>query len=261
MLFYQVDAFAEKVFEGNPAAVVPLEKWLSDDLMQAIADENNLSETAFFVKEGADYHIRWFTPKSEVDLCGHATLATAFVIHHYVDPSLSTISFTSRSGILTVDIMEDGFMKMNFPQDTFELRRPPIGLVESFGLSEVEIKKGKDDYLIIVGTEETVRKLDPDFAMLSKVDARGVIVTAPGDQHDFVSRCFYPAYGIPEDPVTGSAHTTSAPYWAERLNKTSLSARQISKRGGNILCEIDGDRINLTGKAVLYAKGEINLGN
>lgn len=259
MKFYQVDAFAEKVFEGNPAAIVPLEEWLPDELMQKIADENNLSETAFFVKEGVHYHIRWFTPADEVDLCGHATLATAFVINKFVDPSLSTISFNSRSGILTVEVLGDDRYKMNFPQDTFEVRRPPIGLVESFGIMPLEIKKGKDDYLLVINSEQELKDLTPDFGMLSKVDARGVIVTAPGENHDFVSRCFYPVHGILEDPVTGSAHTTSAPYWAKKLGKSKLSARQLSKRGGNIDCEIVGDRVNLTGSAVLYAEGDFHF--
>ena len=259
MKFYQIDAFANNVFEGNPAAIVPLESWLSDELMQKIADENNLSETAFFIKEGDHYHVRWFTPASEVDLCGHATLASAYVIHEFIEPSLRTISFNSRSGILTVDILDDGRYQMNFPQDTFEVRRPPIGLIESFGITPITIKKGKDDYLLILESEDQLRALTPDFVMLGKVDTRGVIVSAPGELYDFVSRCFYPAYGIPEDPVTGSAHTTLAPYWAEKLNKSKLTARQISKRGGNIECEIVGDRINLIGSAVLYAEGEFHL--
>ena len=259
MKFYQVDAFADNIFSGNPAAVVPLDSWIPDELMQNIAEENNLSETAFFVKEGDHFHIRWFTPTAEVDLCGHATLASAFVVHRYIDPSLSTILFNSKSGLLSVNVLGNNRYTMNFPQDSVEVCQAPEGLIEALGTSPVDIKKGKEDYLIIIETEEQLKSLTPDFDKLSKVNARGIIVSAPGDNHDFVSRCFYPAYGIPEDPVTGSAHTTSGPYWADRLNKSKLTARQISKRGGDIICEIEGERINLTGFAVLYAEGEFNL--
>lgn len=261
MKFYQVDAFADQVFKGNPAAIVPLDKWLTDDLMQNIAEENNLSETAFFVKENGRYHIRWFTPEEEVDLCGHATLAAAFVINKYIEPDNTTILFNSKSGHLSVEVKDHLFI-LDFPTDTLEETSPQEGLLESLGLSSdnVEVYRGKDDYLVIVEHQHQVEALDPDLAILNKINSRGVIVTAPGKEVDFVSRCFFPRCGIPEDPVTGSAHTTMIPYWAQKLIKTKMTARQISRRTGDLQCEYLDDRVKIGGRAVLYAIGEIHKG-
>ncbi len=255
---YHIDAFTDKPFAGNPAAVVPLTEWLSDEILQNIAAENNLAETAFYVKTEEGFHLRWFTPTMEVDLCGHATIASALVIFNYQDYPEKMIRFQSRSGELTVT-HEDGWYKLNFPVDQYQIAVPPPALAESLNVAFSEVFKGKTDYLVIVDSEEEVRNLELDIIILSTIPARGIIVSAPGDDVDFVSRFFAPQSGIDEDPVTGSAHTTLIPYWADKLSKTSLTAKQISKRGGYLQCELVEDRVNIAGQARLYLKGEIEI--
>lgn len=254
---YQVDAFAERVFEGNPAAVCPLEKWLDDTLLRAIAMENNLSETAFFVQTGRVVELRWFTPRAEVDLCGHATLASAHVLFEHLDYPRSEIRFESRSGPLYVSRGAEG-ISMDFPAVDSEVIAAPDDLVAGLGARPVEVR-GAPDYLAIFSSERDVAELRPDFSALARLDRRGVIATAPGDRFDFVSRCFYPKLGVDEDPVTGSAHCKSAPYWAGQLGRNRLVARQLSPRGGTIRCEVSADRVLLVGRAVDYLVGEIRL--
>jgi PhzF family phenazine biosynthesis protein len=263
---YQVDAFAERLFSGNPAAVCPLEDhaagpaapWLPDAVLQQIAAENNLAETAFYVRRGHRYAIRWFTPACEVDLCGHATLATGFVVFTYDGFTGDAAEFESKSGVLRV--RRDGeFFVLDFPTDTLQPAPTTEALVESLGIEPAECYKGKSDYLVVCRDEDEVLGLTPDFADLAMVPARGVIVTAPGKQVDFVSRFFGPQVGINEDPVTGSAHTTLTPYWAKRLGKTELTARQLSKRGGSLRCKLAGDRVEIAGRAVPYLEGTITL--
>lgn len=258
MKFFQVDAFTKKIFGGNPAAVVPLEFWLDEELMQRIAEENNLSETAFFVKEGDEYHIRWFTPVFEVDLCGHATLASAYVIHRHIDPRLNPIRFKSRSGELIVHVNQDTFI-MDFPRDPIIKVAAPFGLEEALGVHSNDVWKGRDDYMVIIDSEEELASLTPDYGALSKIPSRGILVSAPSTDYDFVSRCFFPTCAINEDPVTGSAHTSLTPYWANRLGKTKMSACQISSRRGEVGCELIGNRVLLKGNAVQYAEGEMKL--
>ena len=256
---YQIDAFTDRLFCGNPAAVVPLNEWLSDEILLNIAAENNLAETAFYIHTDAGFHIRWFTPVLEVDLCGHATLAAAYVIFKTQNYQEDTVRFDSRSGELTVTINED-WLTLNFPVDHYQIAVPPPALVESFSSATMEeVYKGKSDYLVVLGSEEEVKELDLDIIVLSTIPARGIIVTAPGNDVDFVSRFFAPQSGIDEDPVTGSAHTTLIPYWAERLSKTTLTAKQISKRGGYLKCELDGDRVKIGGQGRLYLQGEIEV--
>ena len=255
---YQVDAFTSQLFAGNPAAVCPLEQWLSGRQMQQIAAENNLSETAFFVPKGEGYDLRWFSPTTEVDLCGHATLATAHVLFHHLDARKETLHFYTRSGTLTVSRQGQQYM-MDFPVDILEPALAPRILTEALQVEPKEVQLGREDYLVIVGTEAEVRALQPDFRKLKSVNSRGVIVSAPGEEVDFVSRCFFPNYGVDEDPVTGSAHTTLIPYWAECLNKQELSARQLSRRGGALSCTMLGERVAIAGAAVTYMVGEIGL--
>lgn len=254
---YQVDAFATRAFEGNPAAVCPLEKWLDDALMQAIAEENNLSETAFFVPDGDGFKLRWFTPKDEVDLCGHATLASAHVIFNVLGYDRERIRFSTRSGDLFV-AQKNHLLEMDFPATPLQRREIDAKLAAAFGQTPIELWSGTD-YLALFDSETAIRNLDPDHLLLKQLDLRGVIVTAPGEDYDFVSRFFAPKYGIPEDPVTGSAHCALAPYWAERLNKKVLQARQISKRGGDVGCEVLGERVLLRGNAVTFMEAEISI--
>jgi PhzF family phenazine biosynthesis protein len=260
MNLYIVDAFADKIFTGNPAAVCPVDSWPSDALMQQIAFENNLAETAFVVNEPEGYRIRWFTPLVEVDLCGHATLASAHVLfnhEHYVG---NEISFNSRSGPLSVT-RHDGLLSLNFPADTFEKMEPSETLLNCFSIRPGEIYKGNTDYMFVFETEQEIEHASPRFEVIETLDARGVIITAKGKEVDFVSRFFAPQCGIDEDPVTGSAHTTLTPYWSGRLGKTSLSARQLSTRGGDLHCQLINDRIIISGKAVTYLIGDIQLNN
>lgn len=253
---YQVDAFTNELFRGNPAAVCPLKHWLPDQKLQAIAAENNLSETAFFIPINNGYHIRWFTPAIEVDLCGHATLATAHVLFNHLNANSKILNFHSKSGQLTVS-KEDQYYILDFPSDILESTLAPKVLLEALKVQTKEIFMGREDYLVILDSEDQVAAIEPDFRLLKKVKGRGVIVSAPGKEVDFVSRCFFPNAGIDEDPVTGSAHTTMTPYWAERLAKQALTAVQISKRGGRINCTMLGDRVALAGQAVTYMEGTI----
>lgn len=254
---YQIDAFTSERFKGNPAAVCPLAQWLPDATLQAIAAENNLSETAFFVPGGEeDYELRWFTPAIEVDLCGHATLAAAHCLFTQLGHKGKGVTFGSRSGLLTVTQEGEEYM-LDFPADNIETVVAPRVLKEALRVEPVEVLMGRDDFLVVLESEADVAKLSPDFRLLKEVRCRGVITTAPGSTTDFVSRCFYPNAGVDEDPVTGSAHTTMTPYWAERLSKQELSARQLSERGGSLRCTMLGERVALSGKAVTYLKGEI----
>lgn len=257
---YQIDAFADTAFTGNPAAVCILDQWLSDELMQNIAMENNLAETAFAVKNGLIYELRWFTPEIEVDLCGHATLATAYVLFNHYEPSDMSLEFYSaRSGTLMVDKDEDGLITMDFPKDKTELVPEQEALTKAIGLAPLKTIKGQTDYLLIYGSQKEIEEINPDFRLLDQLDCRGVIVSSPGDNVDFVSRFFAPQCGIPEDPVTGSAHTTLAPYWAKILGKNKMTAKQLSPRGGNLRCEYLGERVKIAGEAVPYLIGEIEI--
>ncbi|MFD2532913.1 PhzF family phenazine biosynthesis protein [Gracilimonas halophila] len=256
---YQVDAFTSELFAGNPAAVVPLDEWLSDEQMQNIAAENNLSETAFFVKEGESYRLRWFTPTVEVDLCGHATLATAHVLFEELGYPEDELVFKTRSGLLNVGKSGNRLL-MNFPADHMEKVEAPDVMFQALGIPKTPEVYKSDDYMVVLNSEEEVAALNPDIKMLSEVEARGIIVTAPGDEVDFVSRFFAPQSGVDEDPVTGSAHTKSTPYWSKKLSKDRLNARQISKRGGDLICEMKGDRVEISGFAITYLKGEITVG-
>ncbi len=254
---YQVDAFTNELFGGNPAAVCPLEEWLPDATLQAIAAENNLSETAFFSPEGDGFRLRWFTPIREVDLCGHATLATAFVLFERQGFRGDTLRFQSRSGLLLAERGADG-ITLDFPAGAAQPCQAPRGLAEALGIEPVECLKA-NDYLVVLRDEEAVRSAKPDFRALAEVELRGVAITAQGNDVDFVSRFFAPSYGINEDPVTGAAHCLLAPYWAGVLGKQQLKAEQVSSRGGEVLCGVADDRVYLTGQAVLYLEGAITI--
>jgi predicted PhzF superfamily epimerase YddE/YHI9 len=255
---YQVDAFATRVFEGNPAAVVPLDAWPDDGLLQAISEANNLSETAFFVPSPNGFHLRWFTPAAEVNLCGHATLATAHVLFEILGYRQPVIAFETRGGELLVE-RQGSLLVMDFPALLPIPCPTPDLLVESLGCQPVETLAAVN-YLCVFESEAGVRAIAPDFEKLRRLERQGVIVTASGRDRDFVSRYFAPKLGIPEDPVTGSAHCELTPYWAARLGKNRLSARQVSRRGGDILCELQGDRVKLAGRAVTFMEAEIEIG-
>jgi len=257
---FQVDAFTSELYKGNSAAVCVLDKWLSDDHMQNIALENNLSETAFLVrKEDNSYDLRWFTPAAEVDLCGHATLATSHILYTEYDYEEDTIQFETRSGRLEVERISTNRYLMDFPCDE------PVPVTEFAHISDVmnveglECYKGKDDYLLILPDEEAVLATKPDFNAMLQIEARGVLVSSTGKVKDFVSRGFFPNVGIDEDPVTGSAHTLLTPYWAHRLKKNRLQASQISSRCGDVECIYKGDRVDLIGEAITYLKGHISI--
>jgi len=254
---FQVDAFTSHLFGGNPAAVCLLDQWLDDGLMQSIATENNLAETAFVVRDGHHFQIRWFTPTVEVDLCGHATLASAFVIFNHTDFQMEEIIFHSHcSGELRVK--KDGRkLFLNFPADEFSRCENLPEITKGIGITPVEVYRGKTDYMAVLGSEVEVQNIKPDFVTIEQMDARGLIVTAPGNTVDFVSRFFGPQYGVNEDPVTGSAHTTLIPFWAIRLGKNGLRARQISKRFGDLDCLNAPPRVIIGGEAQLYLTGEI----
>jgi predicted PhzF superfamily epimerase YddE/YHI9 len=256
---YQVDAFTDSLFGGNPAAVCPLDAWLPDPVMQAIAAENNLAETAFFVPESGDYALRWFTPTVEVDLCGHATLASGHVVFSYLEPQRAAVGFrTMKAGTLTVGRRGDRLI-MDFPARPAVPCEPPAGLLAALGGAPREVLRARD-HLVVYDTAAEITALKPDLVALANVECWAAIVTAPGDNGiDFVSRFFAPAQGIPEDPVTGSAHCTLVPYWAERLGRTELEARQLSRRGGALHCAFSGDRVSIGGKAVVYLEGSISL--
>lgn len=256
---YQVDAFAKKVFSGNPAAVCPLESWLPDEILQKIAMENNLAETAFYVSVERGFEIRWFTPTVEVDLCGHATLAAGFVLFKYYSYKEDVIRFHSqRSGPLTVT-REMDMLTLNFPTDVIESVEVVPELVGCFELEPALAFKGKSDYMLVFENQKQIMNLKPSFPDILKLQARGVIATAVGDEVDFVSRFFAPQSGINEDPVTGSAHTTLTPYWASRLNKKEMNALQLSERRGLLLCRYLGDRVEISGHAKEYLVGDIFL--
>lgn len=263
---YQIDAFTDRVFSGNPAAICPLEgtaDWPADALLQSIAVENNLSETAFLLAGRDPVPLRWFTPEMEVDLCGHATLAAACVLFRFLEPGRREVVFSSRSGPLPVTA-EGDLLALDFPARPGEpVPAPPPALLEGLGGQPLEVRRARD-FLVAYATAAEVRALRPDMTLLAGLDALGVIATAPGDAEegggpDFVSRFFAPGAGIPEDPVTGSAHCTLVPYWAERLGRTKLHARQVSPRGGELWCEARGDRVRIAGRAVCYLRGEIEL--
>lgn len=254
---YQVDAFADKQFKGNPAAVCPLKDWIADDLMQNIAMENNLSETAFFVQQEKEFHIRWFTPKAEIELAGHPTLAAAFVIFELLKYQGDTIVFQSKSGPLYVEKNKDVYW-MNFPSKKPKQLKVTKNIIDALGMIPCSLYKNRD-YIAVYENRKEVEIVIPDFEKIKNLSSHGVIVTSKdgNSQADFVSRFFAPALGINEDPVTGSAHTQLIPLWSEKLGKEKLIAHQISERGGVIYCENKNDRVKIGGKAVLFMKGEI----
>lgn len=255
---YQVDAFSSRLFSGNPAAVCPLETWLPAETMQNIAAENNLAETAFFVPEGEGYRLRWFTPNTEMDLCGHATLASAWVIMNCLSQGVESVSFETLSGELIVN-RKDDLYSMDFPARPPEHCQVHPRLLEALGTVPIEVLASRD-YMAVYQSEEQVLTLQPNMELLGQMDRFAIIVTAPGiGGVDFVSRFFAPAAGVPEDPVTGSAHCTLIPYWSRRLGKSSMRALQLSKRGGELWCENRGDRVTISGKGVLYLEGTITV--
>jgi len=256
---YQIDAFTDKIFSGNPAAVCPLEAWLPDEILQNIAAENNLAETAFFIKDGDAYELRWFTPAVEVDLCGHATLAAAFVLFNHLNHAGKEIIFHSRrSGILKVT-GKDHFLTLDFPSDNLDPVNMTDALNACFNETAIEIFKGRTDYMFVYESEKQIGEIQPYLQEIARLAARGVIVTARGSKADFVSRFFAPQCGINEDPVTGSAHTTLIPYWSGKLGKNELTAIQLSKRKGMLKCRYLDERVEISGQAKTYLLGEIYL--
>jgi len=254
---FQVDAFTDSLFHGNPAGVCVLEVWLNEKMMQDIAAENNLPETAFIVQKKDVVEIRWFTPTVEVDLCGHATLASAHVLFSYYATSNNLIEFYShRSGVLLVE-RNDEWLTLNFPKDVYTKIDTPEVLINAFQKEPIETYRGNSDFLLIYESQKVIEEMNPDLNMIQSVGGRGVIVSAPGDSVDFVSRFFAPQSGINEDPVTGSAHTTLTPYWSKKLGKEKLTALQLSERGGELICELSGQRVLISGKAVTFMMGEI----
>ncbi|HJO94012.1 MAG TPA: PhzF family phenazine biosynthesis protein [Victivallales bacterium] len=256
--YYQLDAFTtSKPFSGNPAGVCTLENWLSDDILQNIAMENNLSETAFIVEQEGYYDLRWFTPEVEVDLCGHATLAASSLILEYLNSEMDSVKFKYNDGYLSAE-KSGNMIEINFPS------RPPVKctapelLIEAMGKQPGEIYLSRD-YVLVYDTEEDIASMNPNMNLLSQVDCFGVIITAKGNSADFVSRYFAPGCGVPEDPVTGSAHCNLIPYWSNKLNSEKMHAIQLSKRGGEIHCTYDGDRVFMSGKCTLFLKGEISI--
>jgi predicted PhzF superfamily epimerase YddE/YHI9 len=256
---YQVDAFASEVFSGNPAAVCMLESWIDDKQLQSIAAENNLSETAFLVRNDDGFDLRWFTPITEVALCGHATLASAFVLFACQKWPEENIRFRTRKSGQLIVIKRDDLLEMDFPSRPTHTRNLPVGLKEALRVAPKEVFGSEEDLLVVLDSEKSVREAQPDFGALDRVECRGVIITARGDRSDFVSRFFAPRVGIPEDPVTGSAHCVLIPYWAGELRKNDLHALQISKRGGELFCTHVGKRVKISGKAVLYMEGTITV--
>ena len=265
MKYYVVDVFTDKVFGGNPAGVCLLDEWQPDETLQNIAMENNLSETAFLVKRGGHYDLRWFTPVLEIDLCGHATMGSAFILFSFVETDANILEFHTQSGILTVR-QEGDMLWMDFPSRPAVPVQQYKSIAKAFGIESFEMHKSAD-LLVVLDSEETLLRMQPDFEILkgAKEEAEmpgdnfGIIITAPGNDCDFVSRFFAPNCGVDEDPVTGRAHCVLIPYWSKRLGKTSMTARQLSKRRGRIWCEDAGERVNIGGKAVLYMSGEIEL--
>lgn len=261
LTIFQIDAFTDKLFEGNPAAVIPLKEWITKPQMQQIAEENNLSETAYFVSEGSKFGLKWFTPVTEVDLCGHATLSAAFVMFNHMAYKQERIMFMTNSGELQA-WKEGEKIYIDMPVNPIQRVEPPRGLFEALGILDVDYVGYNGDYLVSIKSERDLEKLKPDMGKLKEIECRGVIVTAPakGDSgFDFVSRFFAPSVGVDEDPVTGSAHTALIPYWAAKLNKDELTARQLSARGGTLHCRLKDDRVEIGGDCVSYMKGTINL--
>lgn len=256
LALFQVDAFAESLFKGNPAAVIPVDDWMDDATMQQIAMENNLSETAFFRSNSDGFDIRWFTPKAEVKLCGHATLATAHVIFEEKGYPHPEIVFQSKSGPLKVKRCGD-MLQLDFPQDTLRPTDAPNQIIQALGKLPIACFKGRSDYLLVFESEKDILAMTPNFTALAKTDARGVIVTARGSRVDFVSRFFAPSVGVDEDPVTGSAHTSLTPYWANELGKLEMTAMQLSHRGGELQVSLQADRVLIGGKTKTYLRGEI----
>lgn len=254
---YQIDAFADECFKGNPAAVCPLNEWISDDLMLKIAAENNLSETAFFVKKDNYYEIKWFTPVLEVDLCGHATLASAHVLFNHLNYDKDIIEFSSKSGLLKV-FKKDGLMYLDFPARAGEKVDCPKAVKDALGIEPLEVYKSRD-YMAVLSSEDIINNLSPDINKLKDLDSFGLIITAKGCNVDFVSRFFAPNEGIFEDPVTGSAHCTLIPYWAEKLGKVQMDAVQVSKRTGKLSCVMNGDRVLIGGEAKTYMSGTVHI--
>ena len=264
LILYHIDAFTNKLFSGNPAAVVPLEKWIDDELMQKLALENNLSETAFFVPSiksaEADFEIRWFTPQIEINLCGHATLASAYVVFNYLNFNKPEIKFNSQSGILKIT-REDQLIKMDFPSwRPDEFNDPPVNLKDALGGADIKGIYKNRDLLVELADEDAVQNCVPDFSLIKKSGYK-IIITAPGNNVDFVSRFFAPTAGIDEDPVTGSAHSQLIPFWSNKLNRTAMTALQLSKRGGTIFCEQKGGRVIMAGTCIFYLKGEFEIDN
>jgi len=256
---FQLDAFTNRRFAGNPAAVMPMNSFLGDATLQAIAAENNLAETAFLVPEGGDYRLRWFTPATEVPLCGHATLASATVVMERLEPARSRVVFHSASGPLTVNRTEAGYV-MQFPARTAERVPAPPGLAEALGVVPAAVFANAFNYMALLANAQAVRELSPDIAGIARLDRGGLIVTAPGDGvYDFVSRYFAPAKGIPEDPVTGAAHCMLTPYWAKQLNKKEFRAFQASRRGGEVICRLTESGVELEGSCVFYLEGEVEI--
>ncbi len=255
--YYQVDAFADRVFAGNPAAVCPLSEWLPEGTLQSIAMENNLAETAFFVKEGDDYRLRWFTPAVEIDLCGHATLASAFILMEHLGHRSESISFHTLSGVLSVT-RANNLYTLDFPARPPRRAELTKKIVSAIGTEPAEFWQARD-IMAVFDHESQVRAIIPNMNLLAQMESFALIVTAPGKDCDFVSRFFAPGSGIPEDPATGSSHCTLVPYWAEKLGTSKLHARQLSQRGGELWCEMQGQRVKISGRAVLFATGEIHL--
>jgi predicted PhzF superfamily epimerase YddE/YHI9 len=256
--YYVVDAFSDGPFTGNPAGVCPLEEWPPDDILQKIAAENNLAETAFFKKEGDAFHLRWFAPMAEVDLCGHATLAAAHVLYDELGERQSPLRFFTRSGLLTV-ARQDNRLQLDLPTLPPVSHDPPLDLLEGLKARPLAVFRAMD-WVCVFDTESTVKELRPDLEALRRLDLRGVLVTAPGREVDYVLRCFGPRVGIPEDPVTGSAQSMLVPYWAGRLKKSSMQVRQLSARGGTLFCELANDRVKVAGNARTYMRGAIFFG-
>ena len=255
---YQVDAFASKLYEGNPAGVCVLDTWISDELMQMIAMENNLAETAFLVmNEDESYHLRWFTPTIEVDLCGHATLAASHILFTEYSFSKKLVEFETKSGVLKVQKVDESKYLMDFPSDAPTRVEDFDYIAGIMNVNAKECYKGKDDFLLILNDEQSVLNAKPNIRAMADIDSRGVLLSALGDEKDFVSRCFFPNVGVDEDPVTGSAHTLLTPYWAHELSKNRLAASQLSTRGGDLECIYKGDRVALIGNALTYMKGTI----
>jgi PhzF family phenazine biosynthesis protein len=254
---YIVNAFAESTFGGNPAAVIYLREWLTEDLMQKIAAQNNIAETAYIIPQGDDYAIRWFTPAVEVALCGHATLASAHVFYDHLAYKEDKITFHSKSGPLHVSKRSDGKLTLDFPADNASETKSLPTIEDGLKVKPTAVYKGSTDYLVVLENQLSLEKLVPDFRIISQLKSRGIIATAKGDDVDFVSRCFFPQSGIDEDPVTGSAHTVLAPFWAGKLGKDKLSAIQLSKRKGYLECEIAGERVLISGNARTYLEGDV----